>query len=255
MDSLRVRVLGPYGGSAPNRRMTTFLLNETTSLDAGALTPMLSIEEQQRILRVIVTHAHFDHVATLPFFLENVFARRRPTEIVAPEPVLAPLRRHLFNDALWPDFSKLPSKHTASVRFRPIRSGAVFRADGLSFLPVPVSHIVPAYGYRVSYPGGAILFSGDTGPTQRLWEVANRTRDLKAIFLEVSFSDAQESIARAAKHLTPKMLPAEIAKTRQEVPIYLYHMKPPALPAIAREVRALKNPRLRILRGEETLVF
>lgn len=235
--------------------MTTFLLNETTSLDAGALTPTLTIEEQQLVRRVIITHAHFDHIATLPFFLENVFARRQPTEIVAPEPVLRPLHRHLFNDALWPDFSKLPNERTASVRFRTVVEGIPFRANGLSFLPISVSHIVPAYGYRVSYSGGSILFSGDTGPTEKLWRVADRTRDLKAIFLEVSFSNAQESIARASKHLTPRLLPAEIAKTSKKVPVYLYHMKPPSLSAIKREVRALHDPRFRILTGDETLVF
>jgi ribonuclease BN (tRNA processing enzyme) len=235
--------------------MTTFLLNESTSLDAGALTPMLSLEEQQRVRRVVITHAHFDHIATLPFFLENVFSRREPTEIIAPDPVLALLKRHLFNDALWPDFSKLPNAQKASVKFRPVAEETTFRAGGLSFLPVRVSHIVPTYGYRVTRPGGAVLFSGDTGPTRRLWEIADATRDLKAIFLEVSFSDAQEEIACASRHLTPRMLPSEIAKSRKRVPIFLYHMKPPSLVAIEKEVRALREPRLRILKGEETLVF
>jgi ribonuclease BN (tRNA processing enzyme) len=235
--------------------MTTFLLNETSSLDAGALTSTLTLREQGRVDRVVVTHPHFDHVATLPFFFENVFGRRKPIEIIAPESVLGPLREHLFNGSLWPDFSKLPSRRRATMRFRPIPEGSVYRARDLSFLPIPVHHIVPTYGYLVRTRTASILFSGDTGPTRRLWQIADAAPDLKAIFLEVSFSDAQSKIAAASRHLTPRQIPGELAKTRQDVPVFLYHMKPPSFPAIRREIRKLRMPRLHFLTGDERLEF
>jgi len=235
--------------------MTTFLINDTTALDAGALTPTLSLPAQRRIDRVVITHAHFDHVASLPFFFENVFGRRRPIEVVAPEAVLAPLRDHLFNEALWPDFTRLPSRRHPTVRLRPIGEGGVFTARGLTFRPVPVAHVVPTFGYLVSTPEASILFSGDTGPTRALWRLADRAENLKAIFLEVSFSDSQEAIARASRHLIPKLLAAELGKTKQDVPVYLYHMKPPSAAAIRREVRALKMPRLKLLRQDQILDF
>jgi ribonuclease BN (tRNA processing enzyme) len=235
--------------------MTTFLLNGTTALDAGALTPTLTLEEQRRIDRVVITHSHFDHVATLPFLLENVFGRRKPIEIVAPRKVLSPLRRHLFNGSLWPDFSRLPSRRKATVRFCPIPEGSVYRSRGLSFQPIPVRHVVPTYGYLVRSATASILFSGDTGPTRRLWEVANSAEDLKAIFLEVSFSDAQSKIAAASRHLTPRQIPSELAKTKRTVPVFLYHMKPPSLPAIRREVGKLKMRRLHFLTQGEILEF
>ena len=235
--------------------MTTFLLNERTALDAGALTPVLSIAEQRRLERIVVTHAHFDHVATLPFFFENVFGRRTPIEIAAPPAVLSALERHLFNDALWPDFTRLPSRRRATARLRPIAEGRVYRAGGLAFFPVAVNHIVPTYGYLVSDGRRSILFSGDTAPTRALWKVADAADDLAAIFLEVSFSNRQEAIARASKHLIPRQIEGELAKTSQRVPVYLYHMKPPSAAAIRREVRALKNPRLRFVEEGQVLVF
>jgi ribonuclease BN (tRNA processing enzyme) len=235
--------------------MTTFLLNETTALDAGALTQVLSIAEQRAVDRVIVTHAHFDHVATLPFLFENVFGRRKPIEIAAPAPVLSALRRHLFNDALWPDFTRLPSRRRATVRLRTIRRAESYRASGLSVRAVAVSHIVPTYGYLVSSGSASVLFSGDTGPTRALWKLADSAKNLKAIFLEVSFSDAQEEIARASKHLIPRQIPDELAKTSRNVPVYLYHLKPPSEAAIRREVKALKNPRLRFVEQDQVLVF
>jgi ribonuclease BN (tRNA processing enzyme) len=235
--------------------MTTFLINERTSLDAGALTPVLTLEEQEKVDRVVITHSHFDHVATLPFFFENIFGRRKPIELIAPESVLSPLRKHLFNGALWPDFSKLPTRREATVRFVSIREEEDYRAGGLRFRPIPVNHVIPTFGYLVSSPRASILFSGDTGPTEKLWRVADEAEDLKAIFLEVSFSDKQAKIASASRHLTPRMLATELAKTRQTVPIYLYHMKPPSLAAIRKEVKALKNPRLQFLSQGQILEF
>jgi hypothetical protein len=85
--------------------------------------------------------------------------------------------------------------------------------------------------------------------------VAARIRDLKAVFLEVSFSDSQAEIARASQHLTPSLAAAEVAKAPDGVPVYLYHMKPPSLSRIRREVAALKNPRMRLLEGERSFRF
>ena len=87
--SLAVRVLGPYGGSAPGYRLTTFLINGETALDAGALTDTLPLAAQRRIRRVLLTHAHFDHISSLPFLAANLHGRSgAPVEILAPEPVL-----------------------------------------------------------------------------------------------------------------------------------------------------------------------
>jgi len=253
--SLAVRALGPYGGSAPGYRMTCFLVDGECALDAGSLTEALPLSAQRRIRRVVLTHAHLDHVASLPFLLENLYGRREPLELLAPAPVLAVLRRDLFNGRLWPDFTRLPSRAKPTLRYRAVAPERPFRAGGLSWTAIPVDHIVPAYGYVVAKTGRAVLFSGDTQPTGRLWTRARRVPNLKAIFLEVSFSDAQAAVARASCHLTPRQLPAELAKAPGRVPVYLYHMKPPSLPRIRREVEALREPRLRLLESERSFRF
>jgi ribonuclease BN (tRNA processing enzyme) len=192
----------------------------------------------------------------LPFLVANLVDRESaPLEVAAPAPVIAALRKHVFNDLTWPDFTRLPSEGRPTLRFRSMRDGKPFRAGAVSITPVPVNHVIPAYGFIVSKPGHAVVFSGDTGPTVRVWEAARRVRNLKAIFLEVSFSDTQMDVARDSKHMTPALVAKELEKMPPRVPVYLYHMKPPSLARIRREIAALREPRLKLLESERSFRF
>jgi len=134
-SSLAIRALGPYGGSAPGYRLTTFLVDGESALDAGSLTDALPLSAQRRVRRVVLTHAHFDHIASLPFLMENLYGANSPLEIVAPEPVLASVRRDVLNDRVWPDFTRLPSRSRPSVRLRAIAEGRPYDAGGVTFTP------------------------------------------------------------------------------------------------------------------------
>ena len=253
--ALAIRALGPYGGSAPGYRLTTFLIDGESALDAGCLTDALPLAAQRRVRRVFLTHAHFDHIASLPLLAENLYGLAAPLEIVAPEPVLSALSRHIFNDRIWPDFRRLPSRARPTVRLRAAPVGRPFQAGGVTFTPFAVSHVVPSYGYIVSKPGRCAIFSGDTEPTDSIWTAARRAKNVKAIFLELSFSDTQARVARASRHLTPALVRSELERAPARVPIYLYHMKPPSLARIRREIAAMKEPRLRLLESERSFRF
>jgi ribonuclease BN (tRNA processing enzyme) len=231
-------------------------VNETLCVDAGSITDALTLEEQERVRAVLVTHSHMDHVASLPFLVENVFGRTRgPLEVLAPEDVLEALKMHLFNDALWPDFSRIQSQDGPSVTFRSVPEGTPFCADGLTATAIRVSHVVPTYGYVLADATGAVVFSGDTGPTEEIWRAARSAANVKALFVECSFPSALQSIADVSCHLTPRTLREEMKKFPSGVPVYLYHMKPPALDKLSAEIAALGEPRLHVLADGEDLVF
>ena len=251
---MRIRVLGAYGGSTPDHRQTSFLLNGSVALDAGALTEALTLDEQARVKAVLVTHSHMDHVASLPFLVENVFGRTKDAiEIVGPADVVTSLQRHLFNDDLWPDFTRIPSHLLPTVTFRVITAGEPFAVDGLTVTAIPVCHVVPTYGYLVSDGLTTVVFSGDTGPTEALWAAARAARNVTAVFAECSFPDGMTDIAEVSRHLTPAKLKAEMAKFPPGVPVHLYHMKPPTLAALAAEVAALGCPHVSLLRDGDVV--
>ncbi|MDL2716973.1 MAG: 3',5'-cyclic-nucleotide phosphodiesterase [Acidobacteriota bacterium] len=253
---MRVRVLGAHGGSSPSHRQTSFLVNGTVCVDAGALTDALTLEEQAEVRAVLVTHAHMDHIASLPFLVENVFGRKAsPLELVAPEDVLAALRKHLFNDALWPDFSRLLNDFVPAVTYRAVPVGEPFAVGALIGTAIPVSHVVPTVGYILEDRGTSIVFSGDTGPTDALWRAARARTDVKGIFVECSFPNSLQHLADVSKHLTPATLQSEIVKFPPGAPIHLYHMKPPGLPRLRAEVAELGDARVSILADGDVLDF
>jgi ribonuclease BN (tRNA processing enzyme) len=253
---VRIRVLGAHGGASPRHRQTSFLLNDDVCLDAGAVADVLALEEQDRVRAVLLTHAHLDHVASLPFLLENVFGRTTsPVEVAAPAEVIVSLRRHVFNDELWPDFSRLAGSRVPGVAFRVLDWGTPAEVAGLTVTPVPVHHVVPACGYLVSDGSATVVFSGDTGPTETLWAAARAARGVRAVFVECSFPDAMRELAALSCHLTPETLRREVPKMPPDVPVYLYHMKPPGLEALRADVAALGEPRLTLLSDGDELTF
>jgi len=240
-------VLGSFGGSSPTCRMTSFLINGELALDAGSITQALPIEDQRRIQRIVLTHSHLDHTASIPFLVENVFGEPHGTlEILVTPQALRTVKLHLFNNDTWPDFSTIPNHTYPSVRFQvmePELPFAIATDDGaLEITPVAVNHVVPTTGLLLRQGSSSLLFTSDTGPTERAWEVANAAADLAAVITECSFPNRLQAVADASLHLTPATLAGELAKLHRDVAVYLYHFKPPYLEELRAELAAATLP-------------
>lgn len=242
---MQLEVLGSYGGESIDCRMTCLLINGEVVLDAGSLSQALPIERQVGVRSVVLTHSHMDHTNALPFFIENVYGKGNGAiDIYASAPTTFAIRKNLFNNATWPDFTRLPNHLLPAVRFHEIEAERPFTVAGVTFTPIPVNHTVPTFGFLVEQDGRSFLWSSDTGRTQRLWEVANRTPGLAALMLDTSFDNSMQQIADVSLHLTPATLAEELEKLEERVverglPIYLHHLKPPCVEAIRRDVAAL----------------
>ena len=239
---MKVEIVGSFGGESANCRMTCLLFNDALALDAGSLSQVLSVERQQQVQSIVLTHSHMDHTNSLPFFIENVFGKlREAVDIYASAPTIYAIRKNLFNNDVWPDFTRLPNHLLPALRFHELAPETPVEIGGLRFTPFLVDHPVPTFGYLIEDGDSALLWSSDTGPTKRLWEVANDAEKLKGLWVDVSFDNALQPIADVSGHLTPQTLAKELGQLEVEVPILLHHLKPPCLDKIHAEVQALGN--------------
>jgi ribonuclease BN (tRNA processing enzyme) len=251
---MELRVLGCSGGEAEGERLTGLLINGVVAIDAGSLTGALRVDEQIKIRHVFITHSHLDHICTLPFFTKNVFGHvKDPVVIHALPETLDVLRRHLFNDELWPDFSVIPSPDNPIIRYVEIEPETTYEVEGLRITPVRVNHLVPCVGYRVEDGQDAFIFTSDTTTTDRVWEVANATPNLRLLITEASFPNHQRWLAEASKHLTPDMLGDELKKLKPKIVVGVYHLTPGDKPEMLPELEALakKDSRVRLLAQDE----
>ncbi len=246
--AVKFRVLGSFGGDSPACRMTSFLIDGTVAVDAGAITRALPIVDQGRIRHVLITHSHIDHTATLPFLIENTFGfDHEAMSIYSTRRILAVVRRHVFNNDTWPDFSRIPNRVYPRLRFVAVEAEHPFVIPGLpggelEVTAIPVNHIVPTVGLLLRQGGASVLFTSDTGPTERVWAVANATDDLRAVITECSFPNRLQSIADASLHLSPQTLAGELAKLRRPTRILIYHFKPPHIDELRAELAATELP-------------
>ncbi|WP_085812212.1 3',5'-cyclic-nucleotide phosphodiesterase [Geoanaerobacter pelophilus] len=246
---MRLRVLGCSGAEFPGHSPSAFLIDDSLLLDAGTVGAVLSEEEQWRIKDILVTHSHLDHIRGIPLLADNIVVSgiSRTVQVLGTTEVLAALGSHLMNGVIWPDFTRIPTPEAPVLRYQPITVEAPFQVGDYEVLACPVNHPVPAVGYRVSRGGASLLYTGDTGPTARIWELAG---ELAALIVEVSFPSEMEEIALLTGHLTPALLGIELAKL-PKLPsrILITHLKPQYYDRIKDELEALRLPGVELLRG------
>ena len=224
---MRIKVLGCSGGIGGDLRTTSMLVDDDILIDAGTGVGDLSIEQLAKIDHIFVTHAHLDHVTSIPFMVDTVcWMRDKPVTIHSTAATLQVLKDHLFNWKMWPDFSQIPDSDKPFMVYSELTVGNTVNLGGRKFTAVPANHVVPAVGYLVDSGTASFLFSGDTTVNDALWEVANATANLKYLVIETAFSNKERSIAVASKHLCPSMLADELAKLKRPAEVFITHLKP-----------------------------
>lgn len=249
--------VSPSGGAVhPGFFLSSYLIDETIAIDAGGLGLLGDLEAQSRIRHVFITHSHIDHIASLPIFLETVFeSADHCVTVHASAATWDSLRRDIFNERVWPDFIELSKKGLRFVQDEVIEPGRPVEVDGIRLTPIPVDHVVPTLGFLVEGAGATVAIPSDTGPTDDFWRHAAAAKDLKGVFLEVSFPDRMEGLARISKHLTPAMFAAETRKLGAGVPFVAVHIKPRFYEKVVEELRALDSTRVEVGRPGTSYTF
>ena len=245
---MKIHVLGGHGGLSQGFATTSFLIDENLLIDAGAVAASLGIEEQKKINHILITHIHLDHIKDLAFICDNCFGQRNEAfRVYTHATVKQMLLAHLFNDIIWPDFTKLPSIANPTLTIDAVRPEESLKIGDYTVKPVCVQHDHDAMGYIVEKNDSSVLFSGDTGPTDRIWEIAHSIKNLKAIFTEVSFPNRLQQVATVSNHHTARTLYKDVLKMPSHIPIILTHLKPNFRQEVIQEVQSLNESRIHVL--------
>jgi ribonuclease BN (tRNA processing enzyme) len=245
------------------------------AIDAGAVCRSLALDEQVAIDHMLISHSHMDHVKDLALLADQVVGRRTDPIVLHCGPETAEtLKTSYFNNYLWPDFTRIPTPDKPVMRvvvrepleaFRIPAPGQVAQgapgtplSDGeLEVRYVPVTHPVESMAMLLRSRGGTVLYSSDTGPTTRLWEVANEVPDLRGMFVELSFPNHMQALADVAGHYTPQTLAAEMQKVRRrdDIPLFVYHLKPSFYEQTKQELDALKLKNMHLVELTDEFTF
>ena len=93
--------------------------------------------EQIEIEHALITHSHLDHTVGLAFLTDTLamVAPDRRVTVASISPVVRSLQSHAFNDALWPDFTNIPSGAAPVLGFRTLAEGKEAREfDGRMYI-------------------------------------------------------------------------------------------------------------------------
>jgi ribonuclease BN (tRNA processing enzyme) len=251
---MKIRVLGAYGAEGLTQRPSAFLVNGTTLLDAGTVTGALTGPEQLKVEHVLISHSHLDHLIGLAFLAEALSSRDtiRPVTVASLEPVVDALRTAVFNNVVWPDFARIPSPDTPVLRYRALVEEAEQRVGELWVTPVGVNHTVPTAGFIVHDGSRGFIYSGDTAPTEALWKTARGLTGLRAVILECTFPDRLAALADVSGHLTPALVRREMDKLPPNVPVWIFHIKPPFVEEVTDELARLGDGRIHLLEQDKT---
>ncbi len=246
---MELRVVGCHGGETPKHRTSAFVVDERLAIDAGSLTSGLDLKAQFGLNAVLISHAHLDHIRDLATIADNrCQADCEPLQVAASRGTIRALKKHFFNNFIWPDFSEIPSKARPTIQFVELKPEKMVNIAGYDVMSVMVAHTIESAGFIVRGPDATLGYSGDTGPTDRLWELLSAEPNLKALLMEVSFPNREQKLATVSGHHTPKTLARDLKKmvSPKDLPALLYHIKPVFQAEVEQECAKLKGVNLTV---------
>jgi ribonuclease BN (tRNA processing enzyme) len=236
---MKVRVLGCSGAIAKDCRTTSFLIDSDVLIDAGTGVGDLELQEMRGIEHVLLTHSHLDHVAALPLMIDAIGSTlTKPVKVYALPGTIAAIKTHIFNNVIWPDFSRIPTPQAPFISFHEIHVGQLLDITGKRIEVLPAVHTVPAVGYAVTAGNGCWVFTGDTERNPAFWDRINQM-NIAALVIETAFSNREKDLAHRSLHLSPMALAEELdcIDKNKSFPIYITHTKPAETELIMTEIQ------------------
>lgn len=224
---MEIRILGAHNIETKKTGSSCLLIDNILAVDAGALTSHLTIEQQQNLKAVLLTHQHYDHTRDIPMLGMNLFMVKKTLEIYMTLPVYEVLTTHLMNNIIFPNWAERPPEKPV-FHFNILEPGKASSIAGYGVLPITVNHSVPTVGYEItSFDGKKVFITSDTGPgLEDCWKQINPN----LLIAEMTMLNDNEQGPRKAGHLSPFLLFKELEsfqRIRGYLPqVVLVHLDP-----------------------------
>jgi cAMP phosphodiesterase len=245
------------GSASFRQHFSCFVIDGCVAIDAGTLANAATSEERTQIRDVVLTHAHLDHIAGLPLFIDDLFPTlTAPVRVHATREVIDVLETHIFNWSVYPRFSELRNRFGSVIDYREIRNGDAFGVRHLKIRPVAVNHKVPSCGFLIQDGRTTIAITGDTAEMDVFWDEVNSLETLDALLIECAFPDEFEELSTISHHLTPVKLKGELKKlARPSCPVYVINIKPTHREAVCSQLASLEHEGLHVLETGREYTF
>lgn len=226
---MELKVLGCSGGVGGQLRTTTLLIDDDVLIDAGTGLGDLNLQAMGSIRHIFLTHSHLDHITSIPFLVDTMFdSIKEPIIIHGLAKTIDALKTHIFNNIIWPDFSRLPNSDKPVMKYQVMQAGDVVEINNRKIEMIEVNHIVPGVGYRVESISGSFAFSGDTTTNDTFWAALNKHAKLDLLIVESAFSNKDITLCHLSGHYCAELLGADISKLNHKPEVYISHNKPGA---------------------------
>lgn len=120
----RLKLIAADRKISPSMKAPGLLVGEHILLGGGPISSLLEVEQQVKIDKIFLVDIHLDYISDIGFLVDSCFGKRStPFEVWAHPKVIELFKKHFFNNAVWPDFSAIPSKARPSLIFCEINPG------------------------------------------------------------------------------------------------------------------------------------
>jgi ribonuclease BN (tRNA processing enzyme) len=234
---MRIEILGCSGSVMQGFNTTSILINGKLLIDVGSVVSVLPESAYTEIRTILITHSHIDHIKELPFLVDALFSKRKTgLRVLGSDSTINSLKAHVFNGLIWPDIEELDIDSSFLTLERLPQDW--FDIDDIQVKAFRVEHIEGSVGYVLREDGKYILFTGDTGYNQKLFDLIRFLgSELKACFIEVSFPNRMDKIASVSHHLTPDLIMKGLnGVLSPSTRVIAYHIKPKYMDEVIAEL-------------------
>ena len=238
---MNIRILGAHNCESDTTRLSGILIDDKIAVDAGSLSSSVSLDVQENLTALLLTHQHYDHIRDIMSVGMNNYLADKKVKIYSIQSVYDVLN-YLFDSNFYHDFMKRPQGNPV-INYTTIEPHQSFKVEDYEVVAIPVKHSVPAVGFRItSNKGKELFYTGDTGPeVSECWEQINP--DL--LIIECTASDRFYEFGKRAGHLTTGLLKealAEFKELKGYLPLVItVHMSPRLEEEIGIELAAVSE--------------